>query len=281
MLRMSPRQEFLFDVQGYLRIPAVLSPAEVDRLNAAIDAQADLSADDANRHDGGTPALATGRPRSQLRGLLTLAQPWCQPFRDLLAHAGIRPALTSLLGPGWRMDHEPFVMLSDTGAEGLVLHGPGRTLPLAEVSYRYLGGRMLCGMVTVEFALTDVGPDDGGFAVVPGSHKANFPCPPEIITCEDAEGVVQTVPCRAGDVVVFTEATLHGTLPWRGKHQRRAAFYRYSPRSMHLAGGMHVVTMPEWTQELTEEQRAILEPPYIYNRPFLDESGVSTTLQSV
>ena len=31
--------------------------------------------------------------------------------------------------------------------------------------------------LTVSFAVTDASAEDGGFACVPGSHKANFPSP--------------------------------------------------------------------------------------------------------
>ena len=34
---------------------------------------------------------------------------------------------------------------------------------------------------------------------------------------------------KAGDCVIFTETCSHGTLPWRGKHQRRALLYKFSP----------------------------------------------------
>ena len=44
---------------------------------------------------------------------------------------------------------------------------------------------------------------------------------------------------------------------------------------MHYAGGVYETSLPEWTSELTEAQRAVLEPPYIYHRPLIEEDGVS------
>ena len=32
-----------------------------------------------------------------------------------------------------------------------------------------------------------------------------------------------------GDVLFFTEASTHGTLPWSAEHTRRAALYRFAP----------------------------------------------------
>ena len=75
---------------------------------------------------------------------------------------------------------------------------------------------------------------------------------------------------KAGDLVIFNEATTHGTLPWRAKHERRALFYRYFPKYLHYAGGYYQTDMPDWVSELTEAQQAVLEPPYVYNRPLIE-----------
>ena len=42
---------------------------------------------------------------------------------------------------------------------------------------------------------------------------------------------------------------------------------------MHYAGGMYETGLPEWTKELTDAQRAVLEPPYVYHRPMIDDDG--------
>jgi hypothetical protein len=33
--------------------------------------------------------------------------------------------------------------------------------------------------------------------------------------------------------------------------------------------------MPEWVGELTDAQQAVLEPPYIYHRPLIEDDGVT------
>ena len=40
--------------------------------------------------------------------------------------------------------------------------------------YYYSDGIMRNGLTVATWALTDVGPGDGGFVCVPGSHKTNF-----------------------------------------------------------------------------------------------------------
>ena len=120
---------------------------------------------------------------------------------------------------------------------------------------------------------TDVNEGDGGLCVIPGSHKANFPLPQKICHWQEHRGVVYNVPCKTGDMVIFNEATLHGTLPWTAEHERRSLLYRYSPKYLHFAGGTYQTSQPAWVSELTEAQQAVLEPPYIYNRPLVEADG--------
>ena len=61
--------------------------------------------------------------------------------------------------------------------------------------------------MVVAYNLRDVGPGDGGFAVVPGSHKASYPFPPEWIELDVPGGrrFVNAVTGPAGTAVLFTE----------------------------------------------------------------------------
>ena len=44
-------------------------------------------------------------------------------FRRLLCHRNITPYLTELVGEGYRLDHQPMVLLQEKGSEGFSLHG--------------------------------------------------------------------------------------------------------------------------------------------------------------
>lgn len=99
--------------------------------------------------------------------------------------------------------------------------------------YDVRGGRIYCGLTVVSRALRDMPPGQGGFACIPGSHKANFSCPGDYATFARNPGCVVEVPQRAGDVIIFTEALTHGAFPWTAAHQRRSVLFKYSPG--HLA----------------------------------------------
>jgi hypothetical protein len=273
---MTDREKYLFDLQGFLRVPDFLTPEEVARLNEAFDANRDKMGEDGNSATGNSKSLPGTHKRGLFSGMLTWEQPWCQPFRDLLVHQKAIPYLNTLLGRGWRMDHSPFALFSTTGAEGLLLHGSGNTVT-GEATFQCKNGQMRCGMIVLQFALADQNEGDGGVCCVAGSHKSNFHAPREIMEWDSDQEIVTNIPCKTGDMVIFSESTTHGTLPWRASHERRALLYRYSPKYLHYAGGYHQTTFPEWVNELTEAQRSVLEPPYIYNRPLIEDDGETVT----
>jgi hypothetical protein len=268
---MTDREKFLFDLQGFLVVKDVLSDAEVASLNTAFDANWDKKRDDGNSHpDGDTHGPLK---RGMFSGMLTWDQPHCQPFRDLLAHRNTIPYLDTLFGRGWKMDHSPFMLTGGKGTEGLRIHGSTSAKFDGSQYYVYRNGQMRCGMIVCQYQLADVNEGDGGLCVIPGSHKANFSAPEAIRVWQEDKQIVYNVPAKAGDLVIFNEATLHGTLPWTADHDRRSLLYRYCPKYLHFAGGTYETSQPDWVSDLTEAQQAVLEPPYIYNRPLIDPDG--------
>ena len=281
MLEMTDRERFLFDVQGFLVVPGFLSASEVGRLNEAVDANEHKIVEDTNANIAGSSTLVGTAKRRILNDLVTLDHPWCDPFRDLLAHPKLLPYLNTMLGPGWRMDHSPALFVADRGAEGLALHGATSRTPAQSAAYVYANGKMQCGLVAVEFCLTPHDEGEGGFAAIAGSHKANFPMPPGIRRWEEDREILRNPACAVGDALFFSEATLHGTLPWRPAHQRRALLYRYSPGYLHIGGGYSTTTLPDWADELTEAQRAVLEPPHVYSRPVIQDDGETVRPETI
>jgi ectoine hydroxylase-related dioxygenase (phytanoyl-CoA dioxygenase family) len=269
---MNKRELYMFDLQGFLVVRNFLSPAEVKELNDAFAANREKMLSDGNSSIGASKSLGGSHKRGLFAEMLTWPRPHCLPFRHLLAHPKAIPYLNAIFGRGWRMDHSPFALESDSGSEGLILHSGGHHFD--GVQYHiFKNGTVRCGMVVFQYQLADVNEGDGGFCCIPGSHKANFSPPQDVLEWDANRELVCHVPCKTGDLLIFNEATTHGTLPWRAAHQRRSLLYRYSPRCLHFAGGYHQTTFPDWVTELTPAQRAVLEPPYIYNRPLIEPDG--------
>ena len=100
-------------------------------------------------------------------------------------------------------------------------------MPYSE--YAVQNGHFQCVSVKISFALTDVGVEDGCLAVIPGSHKSNFANPLVGQVPDPAHPLVEPLPCRAGDAVVFSEDVSHGAVENRGQRVRRTLFYSYAP----------------------------------------------------
>jgi ectoine hydroxylase-related dioxygenase (phytanoyl-CoA dioxygenase family) len=235
-------QRFMFDLNGFIVLRGAFPAEMVARANAAIDVNEDgLHERTGQLRTSGlygreSTALAgdgvTGR--FDMGGMLGWQRPHCDPFRELLCHPPIASALNELVGVGYRLDHSPLLIVQKSGSEGHTLHGGAVTEagdPAWPLAYSFRHGQMRNQLLSVGMQLTDAPAGAGGFCAVPGSHKSNFPVPPALadLACPElASSVVQPV-ISAGDGLIFSEATLHGTLPWSAAHQRRTVVYRFAP----------------------------------------------------
>jgi ectoine hydroxylase-related dioxygenase (phytanoyl-CoA dioxygenase family) len=271
---LTDRERYLFDVQGMLVVRDVLTAEEIKGLNDALDANRDRRSDLENSTSG-SAALA-GTPRRQYWNTIEWPEPWCRPFRNLIAHSRIVPYLDGLLGRGWHLDHNPEVFEFEPGAQGHELHF-GHWWIHPGVFYEARATQIRNGLIAVEFLLSDQPDGAGGFVFIPGSHKTNFVRPDAISTYERDQEVVANPTARAGDAFVFTEALTHGAIPWRADHVRRLVIHRYAAKTVQYGPGFHKVVFPDWVDQLSPAQRAALEPAHFYDRPEVNADGTVET----
>jgi hypothetical protein len=260
---MTEDEKYFFDLTGYLVVRQALSREAVDECNHAIDHYAERIAPRTESLAGSSTALAGEKGRLELTGMLGWPSPYREPFRSLLAHPVLVSRLNEICGKRFRLDHGPLLIGGQVGSEGHTLHGSGEPFQ-PHIWYHYQNGQIFCRGVTVAWQLADVNEGDGGFAIVPGSHKTNEPTPEGVRTVEDDMGVVKQPVMEAGDVLFFAETATHGTLPWKGAHERRSVLYKYSSRAAVRDTGRHFNPedrFGDWTRELATEQRAVLYGP--------------------
>ncbi|HIN31274.1 TPA: hypothetical protein EYM82_20605 [Candidatus Poribacteria bacterium] len=90
--------------------------------------------------------------------------------------------------------------------------------------------------------------------------------------CEQYERYVVDVNAKAGDAVIFTEALIPGTLPWKAKHQRRALLYKFSPGYQAFSGGgAHEKSFPDYILDVTEEPRMAMKPSHYRHQRQVNE----------
>ncbi len=250
---MTEEEKFVFDLDGYLVVKDVLSQEEAGALNDV--------ADDRVRY----PANALGT-RDSVTG-------WGAPGIGLMDHPKILPYLVELLGSKLRLDHDYCIFMKQ-GATAGGLHGGewgGAGMNEMDHWYRYRDGAMRNGLTVVTYFTTHAAAGDGGFACIPGSHKSHFlaALPDDVRRFERQPHYVRQPEVDVGDALIFTEALVHGTLPWTASHERRALLYKYSPGHSAWASGRYTNLSPE---ELTEQQQRLLLPPSVGNRPDVVQS---------
>ena len=128
------------------------------------------------------------------------------------------------------------------------------------------------GLSVMTYNLAAAPAGAGGFACIPGSHKSNFvpEIPQEVRRFERPAHYVVQPAVEAGDVIFFTEALIHGTMPWTADHERRALLYKYSPG--HSAWSSNYYDISKYG-ELSEQQKRLLLPPSIGRRPRVVEEN--------
>lgn len=124
---MTEDEKYLFDLNGFLVVRNVLSAEDVAAANRAIDKhQSEMNeriSKDIRNAKPGTPMYGSGPGRKDLGGVLEWDLEDSKVFKSILAHPKLVPRFHALLGKGYRMDHLPYVIAQDKGAEGFHLHG--------------------------------------------------------------------------------------------------------------------------------------------------------------
>jgi len=118
-------------------------------------------------------------------------------------------------------------MSRNTGGGFVFHHGYAELLPYSE--YIFDQGTFRCASIKISYALSDVGVEDGCFAVIPGSHKSNFQNPLVGQIPDPNHPLVQPISTQKGDAILFSEDLSHGALENRGGKVRRTLFYSYAP----------------------------------------------------
>jgi len=189
MMNISHAEKYLFDLNGFIVVKNVFESEEIAEMNEIIDRKAaqmrERPREVRNTRVGSALEGDGISGRRDLGGILEWGEKDSRLFRTVLAHNKLQPYFHEFLGKGYRMDHLPFVIAQSRGSEGFMLHGgtvdvsSGNYNP--EIAYACINGRIFNHLLAVSVVLSDHNEGDGGFVVVPGSHKSNFAAPPEMV----------------------------------------------------------------------------------------------------
>lgn len=113
-----------------------------------------------------------------------------------------------------------------------------------------------CIFVKTLAYLTDVGPDDGGTCVIPGSHRLTWKQKEMIDAALSEDKLIHQVEASAGSVLLFAEALVHSTTNIRSDNERVILIAGYTPPMVREWPGNEV--SPEFIETLPEEIRPLI-----------------------
>lgn len=262
--------EYLFDLNGFVILRGVLTPEEVADANARID-QIPRSVP-----RGGWHGWVQREDHPEHRGIsYQQVYELGGVFERMIDHPRYINYVNRFIGghDSFDMHHGP--MFIDENF--YTIRGPGEAIPLhagghdisKRMSFRYHNGRFQCSQINVLTAFTDIGPGDGATMVIPGSHKSNM-IHPEFLkktvnewgdggggSVDGVAGAIE-VHMKAGDMLVFVDATCHGSAKRINAGERRITVYRYGSSWNRTRWGYHA--SPELLARVNPVARKLIHP---------------------
>ncbi len=207
-------QKYLFDKDGWLLMPGVLSETECAEMRAfclQLHHDPDSIPEPERSVLGGPLQRLTDHPlvvgfMNEFLAYPGLSSQICYGFRQESASLFYREAGDGAFGP-----HNGNGMLRFPGDSHL---------------YRCIPGKANSALTRVVWELNPV-TEGNGTLLVSGSHKAVFPAPPAIQSPDSP--IWNTYTCPPGSLIFFTEALTHSGRPWIDEeHPRIAVFSCYN-----------------------------------------------------
>jgi len=246
---MDDKQRYLFDSQGYLVLRGLVPKKVIDSCNAAMD---DIEKILPEQYP---PGVSLGKPRTPAElyiSNIVEAGPALYPFIDIPEILDIIEEVSLNL---YRLNHTYAIYRWGTGQT--YMHMGGTPLH-PKATYMCNNGQIFSTLTKAVFPIQNNQVEDGCFALVPGSHKANFDYQkPFGLNPEDNPALIP-IPGEPGDAIVFTEALTHGSMPNVSGRPRRTIYYCYSVGFMPDWGKMGLSFTPEFAGKLSERQREIV-----------------------
>ncbi len=235
------------DENGYLPLPGILTPAEVQAFRSRLQTLEMEEGEEAGKEvhqEAGTARLANLVNKD--------------PIFDLCwTHPKVLAAISHVLGGDLKLSSlNTRAALPGEGLQALHTDGPqqipGIAPSPADSSKRFYA----CNSI---WLLSDFTPENGATRLVPGSHKSGLdprkhlddpqaPYPDEVL-----------VQGNAGAVFVFNALTWHGGTVNRSDQPRRALHCFFCWRSVPQQTDQRAFLRPETATRLSEAQRVVLD----------------------
>jgi len=217
----------IYATEGIVQVPQLLAPDEVERVRNAFMQQVETNrsmAIDDGIPDGDPlaryPRFVHPHRRTDVAaGQLAL---------DLMLDSRILDVVSALIGPP--LAAQSMFYFKPPGARGQALHQDNMFLRADPET-----------CLAAWIAIDDVDAENGGLAVVPGSHRTELVCPEPADLTESFTNAEVPIPdglhkvqtkMKAGDVLFFHGSVVHGSRPNSSTDRfRRSLIFHYVPEA--------------------------------------------------
>ena len=221
----SDEQVAFFRENGFLLLPRVLSPAELDRLHRELarlvrDHEKLPNVREGFSPEPSPPGDVTGPVFRKVGGMTALSD----AFGDLMRHPRILDPLHAICGPEVHLYRDVVMMKA-------ARHGREKPWHQDSVYWPYRPMQLVSALT----ALDDATPENGCLQVIPGSHKQeiqHYGGELRIELTPEQQANTHFVPMRAGDTLLFHSLLLHASQPNRSNNHRRLAIVSYKPAGL-------------------------------------------------
>jgi hypothetical protein len=244
---MNQEQKYLFDLQGYVVLNGVLPGAYVDECNRILEVLEEASP--GQYPEGVVQSKARTNAELYLSNILQ-ADPLLHRLIDVPEVIDVVREVSRGL---FRLNHA--YSISHWGDGYTRLH-MGAVPIHPKAAYTCANGQIFSLLTKAAFPIRNHSIDDGCFAVIPGSHKANFERPWG--DHPDQNPPLVAIPAKPGDVIVFTEALAHGSVINVSGRTRRTIYCCYSVGYMPDWTKLHLTFSQSFLNQVSPERREIL-----------------------
>lgn len=228
---LTPAQRYHFELNGYVVVPGVLSRDECGQIREALQ---QVKRDIRGRAPGAQvaghePIAIIDKPHHVYMSRILESDPAIAAYAT---HPRLVGMAEELIGGEARIcelnahinSRDPDL---DPAAPLKYDFHNGMEVPFASHTRN---GLYHCSFVKTLTALTDLGPDDGGTVVIPGSHKLDLPHE-EMFACAYADpSLIHQVVAPAGSTLLFAETLIHATGRIRSDRERAIIICGYVTR---------------------------------------------------
>lgn len=251
---LTPGQRLFLEVNGYVVLEKVLSNAEVARMLAALQKlkREFISTGNPEGRRIRRCLVESYSPRRMVLQHVLEADP---EMLEYLTHPRIVAMVEETVGGKVRLEESGAIInRRDSGCFHYAFHRGAHP----RISSYVHDGLYHCMYVKALTNLTDLGPNDGGTAVIVGSHKLCSSEDDIVAAAYENPSMIHQVVAPAGSTLLFFETLIHATGPVRSARERTILIGGYShPKfQTHMLGGEG--PSPQFVQQVPERLRELL-----------------------